>query len=533
MAKRKLSSRQKMINMMYLVLIAMLVLNVDRRVLRSFNIMENNINGASSSVERKSDKLMQEFAHLLELDQSKAEPYLNKAKLAQEITQEFEEYMEQLKLEIESMYGGREELDESQRASITLRPLKTPDQFEKHAHFFLVKDEGAKGKEVQQKINSTRDRLLSLLAPSADSLFLDSSAFYSVATMNQLGADNAEGKGPNQKGWVESQLADLPSGALMATLSQTMNNARLLESDVISKLLEGVNSGDYTFTDIKAEIMPRSLYVMEGEPFEATIMLVASNATANPEFVVNGEALSTVENGKGMLSMPSAGVGIKQLEGYMKVKNPVTNALDTFSFKTEYQVFKPVATVSPEAMNLFYVGLDNPVSISVPGFSAADLRVSMNGGGRVSGSNGRYNVVVDGSQRIVKISVHAAGRLMGVSTFRVRNVPTPRPQLGGIENDGRGVRRAVAGAQNYLLASLGSDFAYDMNWVVESYRYIYVHKNRDPSRGNVSGNKVPVGLKQLLNGGRRGDILLIQDAYARDTKYGIRRKLPPLTINLI
>ena len=122
---------------------------------------------------------------------------------------------------------------------------------------------------------------------------------------------------------------------------------------------------------------------------------------------------------------------------------------------------------------------------------------------------------------------------MGTTSFRVRNVPAPRPQWGGIANDGRAVNHVQASAQTHLLASLGEDFAYDMNWKVTSYRYILVRKNGPLVDERVNGSAIPSSLKQLLRSAKRGDILLIQDIKGRDSQYGIEKDISPLTLNLI
>jgi len=131
-------------------------------------------------------------------------------------------------------------------------------------------------------------------------------------------------------------------------------------------------------------------------------------------------------------------------------------------------------------MNLVYRKLKNPLSISVPGFSAADINVSVSGGARISGSNGNYNLTVNGSSNEVQVTVTAAGRSMGTTKFRVRDIPDPNPMLGGIENKGIAIPASALCAQDRILATLGRDFAYNLPFVVTQYRFIYQKRNRPP-----------------------------------------------------
>lgn len=530
MALQKLSSRQKMINMMYLVLIAMLVLNVDKRVLDAFHTMEVNNLGATAALNAKSLSQLDLLAQMVEKDPLKTKPYYERAQKAHELTEEFNAYIEGLKQEIVLMYGGRLEQEAGQSL---ITALKTPDQFEKHSNYFIVKDKGAKAKELQLKINHTRDALIALLAADQDSLFTNNSVQHSALTANQLNAEEPENKGVRKRTWAQIHLEEQPAGALLALLSQFQSSAKLLESEVINRLTAAVNSNDYKFDELKAAVLPTSDFVMQGDVYKAQVLLVARSSTLNPDIIVNGEKWNEVDKGIGMLQLPAQSIGKKEYSGTIKVLNPSTNEFDTFNFNRSYTVFKPVATIAPEAMNLFYVGLENPVSISVPGFTPDQIKVNISSGGSISGSNGNYMVKVNGNERMVRISVTADGNAMGSTAFRVRNVPPPSVRYGSIPNNGRGVRKEIAAAQTAVVATMGDDFAYNMGWKVTSYRYIYVHKTKEPNIGNVSGSAVPTELKNLLRGARKGDILIIQDIKARDTKYGIDKSLNPISLNLI
>ena len=232
-----------------------------------------------------------------------------------------------------------------------------------------------------------------------------------------------------------------------------------MEADVINSLMNGVHSGDFKIDQLSAAIIPKSNYVMEGENYEADVMLITRNSSTQPSIILNGSALNNIENGVGKINLSATGIGEKSVSGTIKVVNPKINELESYPYQQNYQVFKPVATVSADKLNLLYVGLDNPLSISVPGFSAADISVTSSSLARISGGNGSYNVKVDGTNKTINVIVKADGRNMGVTKFRVRNVPKPNAKAGGVPNNGIAERASELCAQNRLFATLGADFA--------------------------------------------------------------------------
>jgi len=525
MAQVKLSSRQRMINMMYLVLLALIALNIDRQVLKSFHIMEKGFLSSSESYDRKNNQQMAGFFSLVSKDTEKATPYYHAAKQAQTVSKEFDDYIEQLKKEIETLYGGRLLKEEGENG---LTSLKNPEGMEKHANLFMVKNKGKKAKELQTNINSTRDKLLAFLDPK-NNLFKNTEEFNNIKNANLLHANEPEG---TTQSWASIYLEYQPVGALMALLTQYQNNAKALEADVINALMAGVNKGDFKIDQMNAAIIPKSNYVMEGENYEAEILLVASNSTSQPQIIANGSTLSDVQNGKAHLSFAVTGIGEKTVSGEVIVNDPITNEPTRYPYKHTYQVFKPVATVSPDKMNLLYTDLDNPLSISVPGFSAADIKVTASDGEIVSGNGGKYNIKVNGSQKLVKVNVTAAGKNMGTTSFRVRSVPPPSMQIGGIKASTSYVLKSQLCAQTAILAYLGSDFAYDLRWNVLKYTFILSPKSGPAKMINVTGNQLTAEIKSVICNAKPGDKIIIEQAKAKDSQYGITRDLNPIIITV-
>ena len=528
MANVKLPPRQRMINMMYIVLIAMLALNVDRHVLEAFHLMEQDFNSSSMSFDRKNNSLMNQFSKAVNDDEAKAKPYYEAAEKAQAISKEFNAYISSIKKDIEEMYKGRAANDDNETG---LPALKTPEGMEKHANYFMVENDGARAKELQTKINTTRDRLLDLLKPGDQQLFVDLTKYNEVQAANLLDAEEPRSNGSVQKSWASTHLEYQPAGALMAMLTQYQNNAKALEADVINKLLLGVNSSAFIIDELNAAIIPKSNYVMAGETYTADVMLMATASNAKPTITVNGAPLAAMEGNVGKIEIPATGIGEKKISGTIEVADPKTGEPRIYNYEHNYQVFKPVATVSAEAMKILYVGLDNPLSISVPGFSASDVQVTSNGA-RISGGNGTYKAKVDGSQKKVSITVQAKGKPMGTTEYKVRKVPEPRSQLGGIRSDGRGKTKGALCAQDRILANLGEGFAYDLPFTVTSFTIILDSKMGTVSR-TVSGNRIPADIKQKICKLKSGDRIFIEKVKARNSEYNMTRNAAPTMIVVI
>jgi gliding motility-associated protein GldM len=525
MANTKQTPRQKMINMMYIVLIAMLALNVDRHVLEAFHLMEKDYTSSSMSFDKKNGSLMTTFNQVLSTDQTKAKPYYDAALQAQQVSEEFTRYIAVLKNDVEEMYKGREE---SEGEETELTALKNPEGMEKHAYYFMEANNGAKAKELQLRINKTRDKLLDLLKPKKDKLFVDMTKYNDVQASNLLKAEEPKTTGSVRKTWASTYLEYQPAGAVMAMLTQYQNNAKALEADIINKLLQGVNSSAFIIDELNAAIIPKSNYIMAGENYTADVMLIATASNAIPTITVNGTSLTAMEGNVGKIEIPATGIGEKKISGTIEVADPKTGEPRVYNYEHNYQVFKPVATVSAEAMKILYVGLDNPLSISVPGFSASDIQVTSNGA-RISGGNGTYKAKVDGTQRKITISVKAKGRHMGTVEYKVRQVPEPRAQLGGIRNDGRGKTVGALCAQDRILANLGEGFAYDLPFTVTSFTII-LDGRRGPIRRRVTGNKLPADIKQDICNLRSGNRIFIEQVKTRNSEYNLIKEAAPTMI---
>jgi gliding motility-associated protein GldM len=539
MAGGKLSPRQKMINMMYLVLIALLAMNVSKEILKSFFYMEQSFVSASKNIDEKNANTMNAFAKKMDENAAKTRPYFERAQKAQQITDEFVKYIDDQIAMVENFYEGRAEPEEGESG---LTPLIAPDQMEDHARYYSELEKGKNGKELMERINSTRDKLLELLKPDPKDTLIkikDLTLYNAALAASQLHAENeTKGKGGDKGGWIAENITHQPAAGLVALFARIKNDAKNLESDVLTKLAQQIDATDYKFDKLDAKVMAKSNYVMAGENYEADVLLVASNSKGAPKIMVDGmEAPLDIVDGVGKLSIPASGIGIKNFAGKIIVSGPEGDK--EFPFTGDYQVFKPAATIAATEMNLLYVGLNNPMSISVPGFSASDVQVSSSGGITLSNQGGgKYNAKVDGSAKEVTIRVSAKdkdGKVTNVGSekFRVRRLPNPTAQLGGLPNDGLPKQKAAIAAQPRLFATMGQGFAYDLKYNVTQYRFIFAPKRGEARIVNGSGPLVNGQMKSLINGARKGDRIIIEGIKAREASYGFNANLSPIVITVM
>ena len=529
MAGGKMSPRQKMINMMYLVLMALLALNVSKEILKSFHLFEKSFNNAAKNIDAKNTATLGALKKKMEEKPLKTKPYMDRALEAQKIADGFITYVKNIQSTITDLYGGADARTEEGE-------MVAADQMEKHANYFGATNENH-GVELQAQINKTREALLAILKPDpSDSGYnIKTDAVYKEALAScQLWAKDPSSDGVNKATWVDENLVHVPAAGIMAIFSRIINDAKTLEADILDKLASRVDATDYKFDKLEAKVLARSNYVMEGENYEADILLVASNSKGNPDVFVGGGKIN-VEGGVGKFSTPASGVGIKTFSGKIAIQGP--EGLQEFAFEDEYQVFKPAATIAATEMNLLYKGIDNPMSISVPGFSASDVQISAPGLNLTSQGGGLYNAKVPSStskEVTITASITKDGKIrtVGSQKFRVRSLPQPTAQLGGIPNDGLPKGKASIQAQTSILASMGAGFAYNLNYRVTGFKLIMAYNRRPPVMTSSSSGVLTAQMQGLIRSASTGDRILIEGIRAQEAKYGFTANLSPIIITI-
>lgn len=512
MASGKLSPRQKMINMMYLVLIALLALNVSNEILKAFHLMEVSFTKANDALNQKNKAMMDAFTAAAEdpAKKARAAKWAEKAKEVQKISADFCSEMDKHKKAIETAAGGRKDPEPSEKGKLT--EMSKGDDMEGHKHYLGTDDPGKRGKgeDIRDLIESTRAKMLKVLeGTKGDKEFIKT---LETTTAFKVEKDLRDENGAKIT-WERDVLGHAPVAGVMAMLTKVQNDCKSLETDILTKLAENIDATVAKFDKTAALIIAESTNVMEGSQFKAKVALMAYNSTAATNILVNGVKVNVVD-GIGEYVASASGVGAHKVEAKIETVDPNTG-LPTFvsAAPIEWTSFKSAATVSADAMNVLYVGLDNPLSISVPGVTPKNTKVTWGPGITPKDlGNGKYTVQVSSGTKETTITVSAlmpdgtTKRMGEPSKFRIKTVPKPVAQLGSLVS-GTYAKGQIA-LQSTLYAYLDG-FVFDgVKFTVTKYRAIFVPKKGYMEESSVTGNSANA-IKAYANKAKPGDIILI------------------------
>lgn len=475
MAGGKESARQKMINIMYLVLLAMLALNVSETILNAFKNINDSLENSRANVEASVSQLIAAFENTkLKEEPVRAKPIYEKAKQAQAIAGDLNSYIEKLKDQFAKAGKGYspENGDLVERANVDIAPGIMINQ--------------KKGEELKNKINQTREKLLALLDPKDRA----------SVTFSLEAKDPEKRVNGVKKSWEENNFGEgTPLTAAMTILTKIQSDVKNAESDVIKKLFGKMDQAVVNLDQFAAVAVAPTSYVIQGQPYTAEVFLTAYDSKSNPSITVNGSPLA-VKDGRG-LYQTTASEGMHTWVGTIQVKG-TDGSIKTYKTpEQKFQVARPSAVVSPDKMNVFYIGVPNPVSVSAPGIPKESLRVSMNGGS-ISGSNGSYTVKVSSpGDASVTVSADIGGKVqnIGTSKFRVKRIPDPVAKFAG--KTGGNMPTVVIKSQNKVFAVL-EGFEFDANFTVTRFSLIIAKPRADAVVLQSSGNTLSGAMQSAL-----------------------------------
>ena len=464
MAGGTISPRQKMINMMYLVLTALLALNISKDMLKAFAKVNNSLKSNLLNINDQSDVLYSKFSDAAENAPLKVGPQFEVADSVKNIANEFRVYVQELNdLLIEKTGGYKDDGIE----------LAGADNKSVVSNIMLLKP-NFKGKEFREKMNNYRDYLLRLNIVSQNEE-LKNIINSSFNTDDFL-------KDDKMVSWEYGTFNNVPLIAVLTFLSQYQVDASTIESKIVENLYASVSADDIKMTSAEAQVISSKNYVMEGDSFRAAISIAAFDSTSKPLILVTdvffpGDSIpdysyadtipeDQIYDGKGFYNIPASGIGTQKRAA--KIILATDKGDVPYEKIFEYQVAKPMAVVSPTKMNVFYKGVPNPIDISVPGFSPEDLQVSGQGVSIKKIKPGKYEATVQKKAgKIAKVIVKANGKTIGQPIeFRVDRIPDPYAAVGG-KGDGRMSKGKLVKAQG--IACKLRNFPFDLKYEVISY----------------------------------------------------------------
>jgi gliding motility-associated protein GldM len=469
--------RQKMINMMYLVLTALLALNVAAETLYAFKVVDISLMRTFDSFSRKNASVMSDFDWQVEKGQKQevAKHYREKAMEVHNSSDEIISFITEVKTRLakeadaQALVPGERVPDEfpyivtNQNDTLI---LERQDDLNISPQIMI---EEGKGEELRTQIKDYKSKIHSIAnSDSTLSKLLDSVFFNNLDKILDVSDPAKRDVSTDAKTWVQQNFDRTPLIACITMLSKTQSDIRFAENLIINTIYSAIKGDSY----FEAKVIPKSTYILSGvQKFETDIFLSAITNVPEAEVYINGSSTPLkMDNGRAVYSVAPNTPGKYTYTGEIRYRSPEGYLINA-PFKGEYEVAPPSAISSALKMNVLYRGIDNPVGISAPGLSSNSLRPIINNG--TISQNGSEWTVRPATLSNTRIDIYASidGRevLMGTSEFRVRDVPPPEPSFGGFTSGASIPRDFLQQGTVKELNAVLKDFLFDLEFEVTSF----------------------------------------------------------------
>jgi len=467
--------RQKMIGMMYLVLTAMLALNVSSEILNGFTLVDNSLHTTIESSEQRNKSMYTDFKDMFDKNPAKVREWLDKALLVKRKSDSIYNYLQKFKVKIVRMTDKDEAND-----SAYVKQIIAKDNLDKASEYGLVR---GNGKILKKQIEDYRKFLIDLSVNNPSKQKMYQSIF---------ATDNTK----DGKSWEIAMFEMMPLSAVVTILTKYQSDVRASEAEIVQYLKSQTDAMDFRVNKITALVVPNTRYVIRGGRYTAQIVLSAVDSTKKPEYFIGS---SPIRNG--YYDVNCGKTGLFTYSGFIKMPGN-DGAVRTYPFKGDYIVGEPSATLSNEALNVLYRGIDNIFSISVPGVASENVSVRVSGGTAQKITGGRYNIHANQDGEI-NISVYAMidkkDLPMGGGSYRVKYLPDPKSYLqyadaGGIprliSQDGNLSKKLLKSSGVAVIASYGQDELIKANFTVTSFTMLTVFGSVNASGSHFSSRQL-------------------------------------------
>ncbi|MEH6659423.1 gliding motility protein GldM [Leeuwenhoekiella marinoflava] len=499
------SPRQKMINLMYLVFIAMIAMNVDKEILNAFKIFDLKFTSSNSRLADDNQLAMAGLEAKALEQPAKYKPLLGKAERVKQISDEFYQYLASIK---DTLTEG---VDTSSYANLDKTAVLderwfTGDRYTKKGEAFLAKIETYKA-DMKEALGDEFSEVNSIVERT-----------FAVEPQT-----NKDGK---EIAWLRYNFEGYPLAASITRFTQMQNDIKTAESEVYSSLLQGQLSKDVSLSNYEAIVIPEKTAFFSGESFKGKVVLGRFDNSLNfDKVIINGTEVDNLQAGQVVLDFPAGNVGTRKITGelvYTEDGQP-----KSIPINSEYAVInKPnSATISADKMNVVYRGVANPMTISFAG--VADNNVSASAPGLSKGSGSSYTMN-PGTGREVTISVSGTladgSKVSDSKQFRIKDIPSPTGTVRGEDGILKMQRNSLE------ISTVGADlpdFDFDLDLRVTGFKF---NVPGQPTV-QVSGNKLDSRAKDVLRRAQRGSTVQIFDisaSIAGNSSYRLKKVSPVL-----
>ena len=457
--KRPVSPRQKMINLMYVVLMAMLALNVSTEVLNGFSIVEESLKRTTQNASLENQVIYDDFAVQMKKNPQKVKQWYDKSQKVKQMSDDLYNLADELKLAI---------VQEADGSDGDVQNIRNKEDLEAANQVMLSPNRG-RGKELYNAIINYRTQMLSMVTGYHQKKMIASNLSTDIPA-------NAQTMGKN---WQEYMFESMPAAAAVTLLSKLQSDVRYAEGEVLHTLVSNIDVKDIRVNALDAFVIPNSQTIVRGDKFSARIVMAAVDTTQKPQIFIGGKEVNLPG---GLYETVTGRTGDFTLSGFIQVENGNGELLKR-SFEQKYTVVDPSATVSADLMNVLYAGYSNPLSVSVPGVPVNKVQATMTGGTLQPTGPGRYiaRPTAVGQNVTIAITSTNTGRAqqMGQFTFRVRRLPDPTPYINMKDESGSPIRYKGGGlskAQLMAVDGIGAaidDGILDIAFRVQSFETVF------------------------------------------------------------
>ena len=489
MAGGKLTPRQKMINLMYLVFIAMLALNMSKEVLSAFGLMNEKFESANASSVTTNNGMLEALKKKAVEDPHFADAAAQSDKVA-EITKKFYSYIDVLKK------------DATNGVVVEKETGKLPyEAMDKGPHidetWFAGDNYSNKGKEIVAAIDKYKNDMKAILGSNSKMNSVMSELNTKFDTKDIKDHDGVTKK------FLSYHFEHFPAIASLAKLTSWQNDVKKAEADVYSILLGKAAVESMSLKNFQAIVALDKNVYFQGEQVTGKVVIGKYDANTKP---TSFQGPGKIENGQAVISMTAGGIGEQNINGtftFMEDGKPVP-----LKFEGKYVVVpRPnSANISADKMNVVYRGVPNPMTISFAGISDDKVTASAPGLAK-AGKAGAYNMNPGTG---TEVTIVASGKMSDGKVvtdkklFRIKNVPAPIGAIGGEDGTVKGGKSRLQASQ---ISAVLKDFLYDLKFQVKQFSF------KVPGQASVivNGDRVDSKCAAALARASKGDQIIISD----------------------
>ena len=539
-----------MIGMMYLVLTALLALNISKEVLNGFVKVENSLRTTQGTLNAKVNETSTELETKYLQNQEKVKPFYDKAQQVNASSAELISYITEMKARVMAAsagdyddagelavgnYIGKDENGMDTVLNLALIPIK--DEYQNLTTFVGMAEpkEPLEGPwtavELKQKLEAFSNQLKNTSVVDNQGTRRDLPQ-YLKDQIDETFAFPTEIQEGEEVSWEHANFYHVPLAAVMPLMTKMTLDIQDIQDDILSWLLGSVDAKSYKFTNLMPLVVPESNYILRGDSFRADVLLAAFDGTNPPDIYVdskkwnerdsslleyeNIDALPIGTDGLGKLRISTRGMslGESNYKGLIRFQGPDGNIQDFPYYTPKFTVAEPALVVSPTKMNVFYRGLPNPVEVSVPGVPGDKIDVRISGNHRLKKESDGTFTITPGTDKKANITVSAelpdgSKKTLPAREFRVKRIPDPVPFFVGKTPSDRSIsKQALVGADGIGAQMVNFDF--DVRVVVKSFS-VSVSRDGTLVEKKSNNNRLTADMKQLFNRVSRGNVVYFED----------------------